>query len=64
MPISVIAVDTTDARKNVHADRIARRSPCRSPTSAIDGSDSSSSATTSVTRSRAATIITRTGGRR
>ena len=56
MPIRVIAVETTDARKNVHADRIAPRSPCRRPTRAIDGNDNSSSATISVTRSRAVTM--------
>ena len=56
MPISVTAVDTTDVRKNVQDDATARRSPCRRPTRAIDGSASSSIATTRVTRSRALAI--------
>ena len=56
-PRTVTAVATTDVRKAVSAAWPATASR-RSATSANDGSDTSSSATTSVARSRAAAVVT------
>src|SRR3954449_12488468 len=56
-PIKVTAVDITETRKNFTAASAARGSPRRSPVIAKAGSDTTSSATTSVTRSREAAIV-------
>ena len=55
-PISITAVETTETRKNFTAASAARRSPRRSPAIANAGSETTSRATTSVTRSREAAI--------
>src|SRR3954465_4804610 len=56
-PISMTAVEITDTRKNFTAASAARRSPRRSPVIANAGSETTSNATTSVIRSRAAAMV-------
>src|SRR3954452_3796797 len=56
-PINVTAVEITDTRKNFTAASAARGSPRRSPVIAKAGSDTTSSATTNVTRSREAAMV-------
>ena len=57
------AVDTTETRKNLSAASLARRSSRRSATRAKAGSDTTSSATTRVSRSRLAASVERAGHR-
>src|SRR3954449_173782 len=56
-PIKVTAVDITETRKNFTAASAARGSRRRSPVIAKAGSDTTSSATTNVTRSREAAMV-------
>src|SRR3954452_535360 len=56
-PISITAVEITETRKNFTDASAARRSPRRRPAIANAGSDTTSSATTRVTRSRDAAIV-------
>src|SRR4051794_19234368 len=56
-PISMTAVEITETRKNLTAASAARRSPRRRPVIANAGRETTSRATTRVTRSRAAAIV-------
>ena len=56
-PISITAVEITETRKNFTAASAALRSPRRSPVIAKAGSETTSRATTSVTRSRDAAMV-------